>query len=333
MNKIELDTLTISMSVKRVTLISNSANAHKILPGENDPAEFTATLPTIIPSSKKKFEVNMDCLSFRPVFANVMRLEKYGPHIVAWNCKNFLSSELCRNYNHRNPQTFPSEEAIKSSYWVKECTLDYSKRCATMEMLVSMLNSLMDWDINFQHPGNALNIARISYSATVNGLKIEGDGEVVLLLSSAFCKWAGIKAGQRVKFGGHKNAYYSLIDFSNGRMVDGSKPYVFGNVKNMLTSHRIEPSRISVVISFNDSRSREKCLGIIPYKDTDNFTSMSKKNENYHFSKWVDVNEPVTLSITEDLYQVKIRILDQDEHTLRLINNLQFPTVAALTFK
>ena len=315
------------MSTRRVTLLSNSLNSKNIISEFNDPAEFVAELPTGLLDSQKRWQVNMDNFSFRALFANVKRLEKYGPHIVAWHCYHFTDSNICSNFDPEKPETFPSDREIRSTYNVKECRLNDGKRFGSVSLFVNMLNNIINWDVGFEKVAR-----RITYSRTSTGLKIEGDGEVVLLLSSALTEWIGLENFPIVLFGSQK---YSLLDFSKGRRTDGSNFSIRGNVSNMLTSHRVEPSHISVWLSFGKSSWRENCIGMVSYTSpsTANKRKKNHSGDHHYFHKSLDNVEPAFIEVGEDLQQVKIRLADQNGDTLRLINNLYLPTLTSLTFR
>lgn len=310
--------------------MSNSAERVKFLPQVNDPAEFVSELPTPVARAGRRWEVNLESLLFRAVYGNVQHLEEYGPHLIGWPCRDFMRSACCCKYDPAKPETFPSREEIESAYNVEEKRVDELRRYGDMGMLARALTSLVEMGAAADNP------CRRKIEFSVGGgseLQIEGDGEAALLVSKAFADWVGLTDvhGPMVHFGRRHNPYYRLLDFSTGLAADGKRPCVEGTVRDPLAVSRVRPSRIHVMVSFNGDHWSEKRLRIVPWQDP-GISSRGDVSEHY-FYKAFDWREPVRVPLSDDVCQVKIRLVDQLGRTLRLVSNLEHPSVATLTFK
>lgn len=327
-----------------VRLLSNAAPSPKVLPGVNDPAEFVTDLPISIARAGKRWDVNLESITFRTVFGNVQHLEEYGSHLIAWPCKDFMSSTQCKTYDRSCPETFPSRDALESAYCLRESRLNESLRYGDMATLARSLTRLLDsgnvdstatttTTTGSEKPPSRRNI---EFSVGSGGeLRIEGDGEVVLLLSRNFADWIGMtdRHGPMVYFGRRHNPHFRLLDFSKGLMTDGKRPWLQGTVRDPLSTSRVEPSRIHIMVSFNGDYWREKCLRIVPWQDRGAPRGSSGDQPEHYFYKSFDGREPTRIPLSEDVRQVKIRLVDQLGRTLRLVSNLEHPTVATLTFR
>lgn len=330
-----------SLRTEVVTLQSNAGNDVTVIPHVNDPAEFISDLPIPITRGGRKWEVNLESLLFRTVFGNVQHLEEHGPHMIAWSCSDFTRSPSCSNYDCRHPETFASRSDVDSAYGIRECRLNEYQRYGDMGVLARRLTGLIDWNDGGILGNEAAAVAaaddassrkkKIEFSVASGGeLRIEGDGEVVLLLSRALSNWIGMtdRHGPMVHFGRRHNPYFRMLDFSRGLLANNVRPWVQGNARDPLGASRVEPSRIHAMVSFNGDYWQETCMRIVPWKET-----VVSDAPNHYYSTEFDAKAYVRVPMNEDVRQVKIRLADQRGRTLRLVSNLEHPTVATLTFR
>lgn len=273
-----------------ITLVSSDNVAEY---PDNCRSAFTNVLPHRRPCvSEHLWKLNLETLCFRPYFANMPSLEKEDAHLIAFHCSNLETEAL--------------EENIDKRYWLIEKMLSTDESADGVDDLLRMLNGMFRWE---------LGEGRLQFSMGERGMIIEGDGEVVVLLSPKFCKWVGLEIERRINFIG---VDYRMLDFSRGR-----RDSVEGNKTELLKV--ILPSAIRVMLDFEES-GFEAELAMLPFFQADSGIDGIFFSGNFY-------REYMNLGNISRLTKLKVVLRGMDGRQLRLVKTCEAATVVRLTLK
>lgn len=296
------------------------------------PSEFVSILPQPVPITRwKNWEVCLNSVAFLPLFLNLPEFEEGGePHMYAFHCKNIAEAMNLLEVGEDGAPTgdFPSEDLLKKHFWVKETRLSARNRLDGLENLMEVLNNLFSWEDQWVGPGPCE--PRIRFTLGIKGVRIEGDGEVVALISKMVVDWLGIEYHEAsiVSFGNHQGKYL-VFDSSAGkrRSVEGRK-------KLSLLQEAKPPSRITIQACFDPGSWRSKRLATIPYANhrVQHCGKIDPVRPTfiYHVKK---LREYVTdHSEGGGVSRVKISLMDEKGRLLQLAENTT-PTQICLSFR